>query len=489
MWSHERIKRPRKHQKFNSKQVRAEARQAAREYALQTKGAEHREKVDNLLRTRESRRQKKDWLARVERGLRLQDREITARRWLLRRGAMTGSDFSPAERSELRRWFDVLDTDGGGDIDLAELAAPLLSTGIASSITQVRAIIQKNEIEEGGGIDFESFQRLLKRGTQTGQPGEARDREDVGLVALQKLRTHVEAAQSNLGLNLDSRINATRRKILLNALKEIRYGNVDSDNGSKVVSRVPPRQQKAKASSDDVLEEKRLQKLQKRRESAAKAQRKEDKMLALWRVVLGSKASHTAGFHLGQLPPVTVDRGKVYSEWAEKVPRMHADSDVVRYDWQQVDHWMARSRNLNDKPPPVLSERSENSAEHYLRQSQSAPELQSKGKKPKTAEKVTQLERMLSSYLRPTRADIARSRKLKERKRQGRKVALDPPKQINIGSNGKLHWKSRSHPPMSIVIDHGEIVEKKIDIQVPKVARKNINRRRGKNGILVTTRS
>ena len=143
----------------------------------------------------------------MERGLRLQDREITARRWLLRRGAMTGSDFSPAERTELRRWFDVLDTDGGGDIDLAELAAPLLSTGIASSIPQVRAIIQKNEIEEGGGIDFESFQRLLKRGTQTNKNGEAT--QDDGLVALQKLRTHVEAAQSNLGLNLDSRINAT----------------------------------------------------------------------------------------------------------------------------------------------------------------------------------------------------------------------------------------------------------------------------------------
>ena len=168
MWSHQQyVKKNLGRRRFNAETVRSEARQAAREYALQTKGTAHLKRVQTVIKRAKRRQKKEKWLQKVERGLRLQDREITSRKWLLRRGASTGSDFSPAERSELRRWFEALDTDGGGDIDLAELAAPLLSTGIASSLPQVREIIEKNEMEPGGGIDFESFQRLIKRGVET----------------------------------------------------------------------------------------------------------------------------------------------------------------------------------------------------------------------------------------------------------------------------------------------------------------------------------
>ena len=492
MWSDQRVKRSRTH-RFDAKQVRSEAREAARAYALQTKGQEHFDKVQKVKEITARRKGRKQWLQKVERGLQLQDREITSRKWLLRRGATTGSDFSPAERSELRRWFDALDTDGGGDIDLAELAAPLLSTGIASSIPQVRSIIEKNEIDEGGGLDFEAFQRLLKRGVHNNTDSRGSHQPDNGLAAMQSLRTHVEAANSNTGLNLDSRINATRRNILLDALKEIRHQNetkvsprqlqqqlstmfsTASHAGRRKGSSnaIEGQQQQQHLLSQAELDRKRLQNHRRRCQKAAKAQRKEDKMLALWRVVLGSKDNGVAGFHLGTLPPVAMDRGEVYAEWAEKVPRMHADSDVKRHEWQQVNHWMARSCDPNDRPRAVVGQEIETSAsmvqaaKAMLQSSQSAPsfagrELEtdpaggsgSSSRRQTTsdfmdedAKKKDKLERMLSAYLRPTRADIARSRKMRERKKRGKKLPRAPPVTV-------MHeLKPRQNPPYSIVKD------------------------------------
>jgi hypothetical protein len=439
-WSHQRVrKRPRDIVRFNAEQVRSEARKAAREYALQTKGPEHLKRVQTVIKRAERREKKKKWFRKVERGLRLQDREIMARKWLLRRGATTGSDFSPAERSELRRWFDALDTDGGGDIDLAELAAPLLSTGIASSIPQVRNIIEKNEIEEGGGIDFESFQRLLKRGIEGDRPG-----PDDGLSAMQQLRSHVEAAQTNTGLNLDSRINETRRTILLDALKEIRYSGNENENDRLLEKKISLLNLKNQDNEDEV----RKLNLQKRRDKAAKAQRKEDKMLALWRVVLGSKRKKIAGCHLGQLPPVAMDRGKVYAEWAEKVPRMHADSDVKRHEWQQVNHWLKRSCDPNDVP------KNKKTTDISLHESQSAPSFVNtyanviggdNNVNVVGVKKRPTLERLLSSYLRPTRADIARSKKMRQKIKRGKTLDVNPPKSV------ARELKPRQFPPFNIV--------------------------------------
>ena len=461
MWSHQQyVKKTQGRRRFNAETVRSEARQAAREYALQTKGTAHLQRVQTVIKRAKRRQDKQKWLQKVERGLRLQDREITSRKWLLRRGASTGSDFSPAERSELRRWFDALDTDGGGDIDLAELAAPLLSTGIASSLPQVRDIIEKNEMEPGGGIDFESFQRLIKRGVGTDAKGNnLSGQPDNGLSAMQQLRTHVEAAQSNKGLNLDSRINATRRTLLLDALKEIRHSNDES--GGKVVFSQQQHQQQHQQQQHQQKERHLLlqqQRLQKRRKKARKAQQKEDKMLALWRVILGSKDQKIAGFHLGDLPPVAMDRGKVYAEWAEKVPRMHADSDVVKHNYQQVNHWLARSCDPNDTPRKVASIDEQKLANRntvqvakrlLLTTSQSAPafdtdqsinEFQIKQEEVKRKK----LERMLSAHLRPTRADIARFQKMKERKERGKKITLKPPSMMR-------ELKPRQFPPYSIV--------------------------------------
>ena len=142
--------------------LRDEIRRRARANALENGGEAHRSRVRAAMQRKKARAEHKKWLARVERAQRLQDRENSARAYLMRRGMQRGSDFSAGERQELRKWFDILDADAGGDIDIAELAAPLLSTGIAQSLPEVRKIIEANAIEVGGGIDFESFQRMLK---------------------------------------------------------------------------------------------------------------------------------------------------------------------------------------------------------------------------------------------------------------------------------------------------------------------------------------
>jgi hypothetical protein len=366
----------------------------------------------------------------------------------------------------------VLDTDGGGDIDLAELAAPLLSTGIASSISEVRAIIEKNQIEEGGGIDFESFQRLLKRGVHGGSSSHlaASSSSDNGLAALQQLRTHVEAAQSNLGINLDSRINQTRRAILMKELKGIRHinsGDPSGDPGSgRERSNSPHQHPLTTASStkkiSDLLEEKKKKKrIKKRRERAVKKQRKEDKMMALWRVVLGSKDSDKAGFHSGQLPPVIVDRGKVYKDWKELQPKMHADSSVKKSEWERVGHWMGRSCDPNDQRRAVEFE--ENSGAMWT--SQSAPALEEQQQDSTDVKEASQLERMLSSYLRPSRADVFAARSRKKRQRELRRRDVSAVEAVIRSKSGALkELEPRQFPPFSIVVEHGSVERSEVTV-------------------------
>ena len=429
-WSHERVKRPSGNVRFDAQAVRREARVLARQYALESKGTEHAARVEALNERGAARVKTRRWLSKVERGLRLQDREINARRWLVRRGAATGSDFTAAERSELRRWFDILDADGGGDIDLSELAAPLLSTGIASSLPEVRAIITKNEAEPGGGIDFESFQRMLKRRSRSkksGAGGVDDVREDEGFLALRQLRKHVERSQANFGVRLDSMINATRRHILLDALTNLSQDTVALRKGSSGSAGTAAGGVGAGAVGDekndgaDAVHERRMRKLERQRARAALARRKEDKLLALWRVVIGSKDSDVAGFHSGQLPPLSTNRQEVYSDWSQRLPNMHADSDRVSRTWERVDHWMNRScsgrKYVKDAEGNAEGTGADGGGMGV--QNQSEPTL----RKPKRRARVEdgpkkKLERMLSKYLRPTRADVARLEKRKSQKQR-----------------------------------------------------------------------
>ena len=127
--------------------LRGDIRRQARALAIETKGESHLRRVQAAEQRKAVRAKHKKWLARVERALRLQDREDNARAFLYKMGMQRGSDFSVGERQELRKWFDILDADAW-DIDIAELAASAVH-GHCPICARSTKIIEANAIEAG----------------------------------------------------------------------------------------------------------------------------------------------------------------------------------------------------------------------------------------------------------------------------------------------------------------------------------------------------
>ena len=69
--------------------------------------------------------------------------------------------FDAAQRAQLRKFFQVMDADGGGTIDVTELEGPLLSTGMVTNHRELDALMDK--IATGGGeITFWEFLEAFK---------------------------------------------------------------------------------------------------------------------------------------------------------------------------------------------------------------------------------------------------------------------------------------------------------------------------------------
>ena len=187
----------------------------------------------------------------------------------------------------------------------------------------------------------------------------------------------------------------------------------------------------------DAMHERRMRKLERKRARAAQARRKEDKLLALWRVVIGSKDSDVAGFHSGQLPPLSTNRQEVYSDWAERLPKMHADSDRVSQTWERVNHWMTRSCD-GRKYIEDAGRNADGTGAHsggMGDRSRSVPTLRMRRVRVEDGPKK-KLERILSKYLRPTRADAARLEKKKSKMKE-RALANRAEKLTREGAQGE----------------------------------------------------
>jgi len=55
------------------------------------------------------------------------------RKWLNSRGKKCFIDFDDDQRVKLRKYFNSLDADGGGDIGVDELEEPLIALGLVDS--------------------------------------------------------------------------------------------------------------------------------------------------------------------------------------------------------------------------------------------------------------------------------------------------------------------------------------------------------------------
>ena len=86
----------------------------------------------------------------------------TVESWLLRHASFPDGRWTVHEKADLKRWFDLLDVDGSGEVGADELADPLLSTGVAESMQEVRALIATVDKDGSGEIGFDEFLRVMK---------------------------------------------------------------------------------------------------------------------------------------------------------------------------------------------------------------------------------------------------------------------------------------------------------------------------------------
>ena len=66
------------------------------------------------------------------------------------------------QKRALRTWFDHLDDDRSGEVDVDELADPLLSTGIASTLQEVKDLIRTVDKDDSGEIGFDEFLKVMQ---------------------------------------------------------------------------------------------------------------------------------------------------------------------------------------------------------------------------------------------------------------------------------------------------------------------------------------
>lgn len=91
-----------------------------------------------------------------------EERTEGAKKWMASRGRDVGFDFTHAQKRELRKFFDFIDADGSGQIDLLELEDPLLSTGLARNRDDLRRLMRMVDVDGSGAIGFDEFLEVLR---------------------------------------------------------------------------------------------------------------------------------------------------------------------------------------------------------------------------------------------------------------------------------------------------------------------------------------
>lgn len=90
----------------------------------------------------------------------LQDADME--KWLETTGRFPETQWRIKEKRALKSWFDRLDRDHSGEIDEDELADPLLSTGLAKNMSEVKSLIRSIDEDKSNAIGFKEFLTVMK---------------------------------------------------------------------------------------------------------------------------------------------------------------------------------------------------------------------------------------------------------------------------------------------------------------------------------------
>ncbi|RYG94989.1 hypothetical protein EON65_56645, partial [archaeon] len=84
-------------------------------------------------------------------------RQESIEHWCKKHGMQPKQKYSNLEKRLLRKWFQALDYDGSGEVNVEELQDPMLSSGILKTREQVVRVLANVDRNNTMGIDFEEF--------------------------------------------------------------------------------------------------------------------------------------------------------------------------------------------------------------------------------------------------------------------------------------------------------------------------------------------
>ena len=94
----------------------------------------------------------------------IKDYKFKERRWLKTHGKEHRITFNDHERKELRKYFNALDTDGSGRIEMVELEEPLIALGLVSTRAEVQRLFDEVDKDKTGEIEFNEFLEIMSKG-------------------------------------------------------------------------------------------------------------------------------------------------------------------------------------------------------------------------------------------------------------------------------------------------------------------------------------
>lgn len=125
--------------------------------------------------------------------------------WCARRGKTVKQPYTNKEKRILRKWFQQLDYDGSGEVNVEELQDPMLSAGILKTREQVVRVLANVDKNNTNGIDFEEFLMALSANKLADQS---------------KLR-RLQEMSADPFFDMDTLITAERRqKLIVSVLRE-----------------------------------------------------------------------------------------------------------------------------------------------------------------------------------------------------------------------------------------------------------------------------
>jgi len=93
--------------------------------------------------------------------------EAQVEKWLESTGRFPKKRWKIEQKRTLKIWFEGMDKDKSGEIDVDELADPLMSTGLAHTMSEVSNLVSCIDADKSSGIDFQEFLDVLKKDDET----------------------------------------------------------------------------------------------------------------------------------------------------------------------------------------------------------------------------------------------------------------------------------------------------------------------------------